>query len=1485
MPVKRCLSPLHPHLLLLVMLSLLLPTVSAEIYYIQPPNSTLPCPDPDNDHCRTLEEYAAQPLDNVVDMTFLFLEGEHPLSRDFSLSNISSVSLTYQEDSGEVNVSCSGGGKFVFENIDNVIFSNLTMLGCYGNQIVGANSFALDNVSIRGLPTSDIDMDPENSVFDTLDSCIEASSTHVLSIHANSILITRTKFENNFVDFNTTLVCVRSHNITMESTVFLNNAAASMLHVQESNFDLLNSHFLQNNVLTTMYSYESNSTILECDFTGTSGSKGGVLSAHKSDVTVLQSNFSSNFATNFGGAFFISQSEFEIEGCTFMNNSANSAYDTGAALDIHDSTVTITSSIFTQNLAKSGCIYAIDSEIHVYSSQFLSNTAIYGGAFTIRETQIYFNNYNHSCDVMVEFFNNSAQYGGAMNIIDSSVATIRCAVFTNNSAGETNDSRGGAILARTNTKVSLIDTQFYGNTAGKGGMLFAQFATLNSSGYLDIQNNSGQSFSIYLTNCTADFVGNLSFTNNHKPLLVHYSTVTFTGVSLFASDPASRKKTGAITSVRSDINIHGILTAQGNRGENGGAMFLIQSSLNVYGQCNLLDNTASKNGGAIHAYETTLSFVGVTNFRNNRADENGGAISMDGSTIQHHSGRVSFTENHAELGGAIYFRSGSNLHIFKHTMECDIDTWYCISDRDMWQALNFANNSAEKGGALYVDDVAANSCSSSFKVDTFDFFHDECFIQSIAAYTSASDWNTTTANFANIYFTNNTANVSGAVLYGGLLDRCTLDQFAEIIQIEGPTDDAVSYFELISGTTSLDIASDPLRVCLCGEDDEVDCDTMVTTELTVVPGKVFNDLKFAVVDQRGAPFNNSHKIIASLSSESSRLEEGESQQTLERMCSKLNFTIYSNDSVNLTLYAKDSPCTDGISKLILQLDINLDSECPLGFSLSNTSLGCGCDPELTDYVTNCNVQNNSVQRQGNTWISFPHGNDSNDDSDILVHDYCPYDYCRPPSENAAFWFNLSDTNGSDAQCAFNRTGQLCGCCQDGYSLTLGGSECRLCTNTGLVLIIPFALAGIALVLVMIVCNLTLATGTINGPLFYANILIANRFVFFPQHKLSIPLQVFVSMLGLNLGITTCFYDGLDGLGKIFLQIAFEAYLIFLVVVVILMGRSVRVSNFFHKFNFYPLHTLATLIVLSYEKLSRKIFSLFAFTSLHYTHNNTAADSIWLFYPCEGSQVWRQVILYIIGAVIIAAGLALNFILLFNKCIVGKCRSVYFNTFMVAFNAPFKPNHQYWVGLLLLIRNISYIVCDTFNAGKNPTDSLHFIFTLIIGLLLLKFFYAGMSSLKVSLTSFKKLVSNREESQPELESIDLDDRGRDPIEERSGIVYKNPYVDFLETSFLVNLLLLTYFTLYFREDVVKNQNNQAVLFTVSSAVVLITVIGILVYHTWVYTGVSSLCCKKKQDNNMTQQRVVKADEGISLHEGYNAYGTGMPTHSEVDTRSL
>ena len=46
----------------------------------------------------------------------------------------------------------------------------------------------------------------------------------------------------------------------------------------------------------------------------------------------------------------------------------------------------------------------------------------------------------------------------------------------------------------------------------------------------------------------------------------------------------------------------------------------------------------------------------------------------------------------------------------------------------------------------------------------------------------------------------------------------------------------------------------------------------------------------------------------------------------------------------------------------------------------------------------------------------------------------------------------------------------------------------------------FALAGIALVVALIFLNITVSVGTINGLVFYANIVRANQATFFPPNK-------------------------------------------------------------------------------------------------------------------------------------------------------------------------------------------------------------------------------------------------------------------------------------------------------------------------------------------------------------------------------------------------
>lgn len=292
------------------------------------------------------------------------------------------------------------------------------------------------------------------------------------------------------------------------------------------------------------------------------------------------------------------------------------------------------------------------------------------------------------------------------------------------------------------------------------------------------------------------------------------------------------------------------------------------------------------------------------------------------------------------------------------------------------------------------------------------------------------------------------------------------------------------------------------------------------------------------------------------------------------------------------------------------------------------------------------------------------------------------------------------------------------------------------------------------------------------------------------------------------------------------QISFEIYLIFLITLVIVLGKNVKVSTFLHRHKLNPVNTLATLLMLSYEKLSRRIFSLLSYTKLTYPNETV---TVWLFDPSLDYMEGKHISLAVVAVVILATGIFFNIVLLFSKFIISHATSVYINTFLEAFHAPFKPNHKYWAGLLLLIRNVSYFVSEFLNAGGNPRYNLSFIFALVMGLLMIKFVYVCMANFSdISVRNLKRVF------QEYAYGTLRDQSNSECVHKCSGIVYNNPLLDLLETSFLVNLSVLTYFTLYISVDGGK----QSALFYVSSSIVFATFLGILAYHICSYTFISN-----------------------------------------------
>ena len=133
-------------------------------------------------------------------------------------------------------------------------------------------------------------------------------------------------------------------------------------------------------------------------------------------------------------------------------------------------------------------------------------------------------------------------------------------------------------------------------------------------------------------------------------------------------------------------------------------------------------------------------------------------------------------------------------------------------------------------------------------------------------------------------------------------------------------------------------------------------------------------------------------------------------------------------------------------------------------------------------------------------------------------------------------------------------------------------------------------------------DLTISQGTLNGLVFYANVVKANEYLLYNEN----PLAVFIAWLNLDLGLKTCFFNGLTAYGKTWLQFLFPLYIWSIAGLIIILAKySDRVAKVMGN-NSVPV--LATLFFLSYAKLLNTIITALSFTMLSTTHGSKAVWS-------------------------------------------------------------------------------------------------------------------------------------------------------------------------------------------------------------------------------------------------------------------------------------
>ena len=420
-----------------------------------------------------------------------------------------------------------------------------------------------------------------------------------------------------------------------------------------------------------------------------------------------------------------------------------------------------------------------------------------------------------------------------------------------------------------------------------------------------------------------------------------------------------------------------------------------------------------------------------------------------------------------------------------------------------------------------------------------------------------------------------------------------------------------------------------------------------------------------------------------------------SQTHFSHGCNNYSYTIWPShkDIAECKLFV-------GLMKMPEMFFVEI-KHCPRGFTLQPSKKSCDCDPALNNMyftIASCDLDKETIARPANSWI---YSDTSNGSYTYVISQYCPFDYCVPYSSNLLL-------TTPDMQCQYDRSGTLCGHCQDGLSTVFGSSHCKQCSSLYLLIVVPIAIAGVLIVAALFVFNTTVNSGSFNTYIFYVNMISINYSSFCPNSH-SIDCTLF-SLFNLDLGIETCFYNGMDDYSKIWLQLTFPFYLIIIAIVLIISSRhSAKVQRLTaHR----SIQVLATLFLLSYTKILLTVCQvLFAFSSvIDLPSQHTRI--VWSVDTSVEIFGIKFCALFFICLIIFLILLMFNVALLFPRTVLRIKIVNKFKPFFDAYFGPYKDTFSFWTGLQLFARAIFYGLTSQLTQDLDTTSGIILLIILL-----------------------------------------------------------------------------------------------------------------------------------------------------------------------------
>lgn len=642
----------------------------------------------------------------------------------------------YLNNSNLSNNSASGnGGAISMHGASLVSVSNSTI-----NNNVAENSAGAIYISYRSVKTTEIIDNEEQEITTVIDSKANISNTSFIENHATNVggaictyvsnhgtdvlTLTGSTFTGNSTNSNAGAIYFSNGSATIENNSFNNNVAGD----NEKAVDGGALYFTSSSIALGSNTFNSNSSTRD----------GGAIYANNSNLTLVSNEFILNSSTRYGGALAIfGGTTSNLNGDTFNNNVGLQ----GGAIYTNGSTIVGDDLDFNSNEATStsyggGAIYSTNSSITVSSSTFTDNSSTnYGGAIE---------GHTNSTFVLsdINATGNSAVSEGGFAFVNNSSLTINeNSTISNNTAG----THGGAIVARNGASVTLNNSTISSNVATQnGGGLYINSSTFNSNGGLFTDNVSHSSVNgggaVYSTGSTitissSSFIGNSADLNGGAVCGWTNSNITLTGIVGESNSAYSGgfgyATAGATITINGNSIIGGDTVAKGNTSVNGGGALYVSGTGIINASYTTFNNNSSSNAGGGTLYVKDGGTMNVSNCSiSNSNGTYGGAMTIYGGTANVENSTFSYNTC-TGFGGAIYIRESTgyttsvefgNCSFVNNTSPDSAGAIYINSNVDVtFVGCDFNNNEAvTTAGAIFIkgSDILLDNCTFDSNIAT-----------------------------------------------------------------------------------------------------------------------------------------------------------------------------------------------------------------------------------------------------------------------------------------------------------------------------------------------------------------------------------------------------------------------------------------------------------------------------------------------------------------------------------------------------------------------------------------------------------------------------------------------------------------------------------------------------------------------------------------------------------------------------------------------